>query len=102
MIMTDRQLLDAAAKAAGYTLSADGMMRWDDDDAVFMVWNPLHFNAHAFVLMVDCRITFRNFGHKVTAVGKTQCDEYVNNDLLGAARRAIVRVAADQGGEGMR
>ena len=93
--MTDHQLLDAAAKAAGYALSADGLMRWDDADAEFMVWNPLHFNAHAFELMVDCGITFRNFGHKVTAVGKTQCDEYVNNDPFGASRRAIVRAAAE-------
>ena len=107
---SDRELLEQAAKAAGYeygeindiprarieqafgTCGTYGCQKhqWRD-------WNPLEDDGDALRLAVKLGITFRHFGHKVSAVGTTQCDEYVVGDPCEATRRAIVRAAAEIG-----
>ena len=101
--MTDRELLELAAKAAG--IEWYGMAGDDNDSCAYfdigpdevVKWNPLRDDGDALRLAVKLGITFRHFGHKVSAVGTTQCDEYVGDDPYAATRRAIVRAAAEIG-----
>lgn len=94
--MSDRELLELAAKASGEVQGEwignaayfDGVLTW---------WNPIIDDGDALRLAVKLGITFRHFGHKVSAVGTTQCDEYVGDDPYAATRRAIVRAAAEIG-----
>lgn len=93
--MTDREMLELAAKAARVVLDGE----WSDTDRMSVSaggwWNPLTDDGDALRLAVKLGITFRHFGHKVSAVGTTQCDEYVVGDPCEATRRAIVRAAAE-------
>lgn len=101
--MTDRELLELAAKAANIEHGAD---RLDCGLSITLPggrhhslprWNPLEDDGDALRLAVQLGITFRHFGHKVSAVGTTQFDEYVGDDPYAATRRAIVRAAAEIG-----
>jgi len=110
--MTDRELLEAAAKAAGITL------RWiqgpNDDECIHPIrrrddgmcevdWNPLTDDGDALRLAVTLNmgvsipvwkdnridvITFRD--SRVNVIEK-------GNDAMAATRRAIVRAAAEIG-----
>lgn len=104
--MTDRELLELAAKAAG--------MPWDrwveDGDAS---WNPLEDDGDALRLAVKLRIAIAfdweyvggpvvesviatapaDKGGVVTY--STDCLNYQNTDEMEVTRRAIVRVAAE-------
>ena len=119
---TDRELLELAAKAAGYTLVwgdnyiVDGdnidctdlpYVKSDQQDEADCFWNPLTDDGDALRLVV-------NLGLNVECLaGATQVNYVVNNyirhcnvgrnegscdgDPYAATRRAIVRAAADIG-----
>lgn len=101
--MTDRELLEYAAKAAGYAVAFDVTEsiagRWlPSCGEVRIFWNPLNEDGDALRLAVDTNITFRNFGHIMSAVGSSgQFNEYADSDAYAATRRAIVRAAAEIG-----
>ena len=99
--MTDRELLDAAAKAAGKMLKADGIYQFDD-------WNPLTDDGDALRLAIVCRLTVCMDGDATVLASEQwrggdpaaafitqsvrECD-----DKHAATRRAIVRAAAEIG-----
>jgi hypothetical protein len=108
--MTDRELLEAAAKAAGI----DGEYRtehlcvggdWLDVTAIFLAddagwWNPLLDDGDALRLAVKLGIacSVRRGNACATYEGPhgffVPMDEPVRDDPCAAARRAIVRAAA--------
>jgi hypothetical protein len=90
--MSDRELLEAAAKAAGLTLGA-----WSDDYGAFMYrgvepgkswWNALTDDGDALRLAVRC-LPFYTL--RYTREDWEKCGE----DGYAATRRAIVRAAAE-------
>jgi hypothetical protein len=99
--MTDRELLEDAAKAAGkehygeYNAHA-GLKTtggW---------WNPLADDGDAFRLMVKADIDLVQFGDFARAdymigTGYFSVNELYGTDPLAATRRAIVRAAAEIG-----
>ncbi|ENA37464.1 hypothetical protein HMPREF1487_04382 [Pseudomonas sp. HPB0071] len=98
--MSDRELLELAAKAAGYDI-----VFWSDKAAFKNVdinpnWSPLTDDGDALrlascllldVLIEDSWITVIS-GHLDETI-----DVPVNDDRLAATRRAIVRAAAEVG-----
>ena len=112
--MTDRELLEAAAKACGNRANS-----WSDSHKCLFTthgpypntyekWNPLTDDGDALRLFT--KLPFRNL--YVSEIGVTvflpnkegeiglKCDEYAdehNGDLSAATRRAIVRAAAEIG-----
>ena len=98
--MTDRELLELAAKAAGYVvvsrcddgrLGIEGLGRW---------WHPLTDDGDALRLAVKLHFSVKNtdirtsvLGHDLIAVTEAHGDPYA------ATRRAIVRAAAEIGKE---
>jgi hypothetical protein len=103
--MSDREMLEFAAKAAGIDLqeTEDGFEADFDDSRV---WNPLADDGDALRLMVSIGIR-DYFGlevqkHCVQATcfepwEHCEYEEYKNQDPLAATRRAIVRAAAEIG-----
>ncbi|HEJ9709536.1 TPA: hypothetical protein SMN51_006422 [Pseudomonas aeruginosa] len=104
--MNDRELLELAARAAGY------VVRWHDDTLthgpaftiedpenpyVFKIWNPLTDDGDALRLAVKLRTSI------FLAFNNTACESvgggYWFDDGIdaAAARRAIVRAAAEIG-----
>lgn len=110
--MSDRELLEMASKAAGYhsawlthdlrtpSLRVRFTGPSDDPDAKFdcMDWNPLEDDGDALRLAVKLRISLLCAGNN-TACDIPETDEYVWEDAIdpAAARRAIVRAAAEIG-----
>ena len=112
--MTDREMLELAAKAAGLKL------QWESDGTLqnrmnrptipyeshgmntAIDWNPLTDDGDALRLAVKLCITPGNYGCGCEAVsidGVTHCDEFNADDPCAATRRAIVRAAAEIGKE---
>ncbi len=104
--MTDLELLESAAKAAGYTLDADGD-RTDvrDNSGAPLKWNPLEDDGDALRLAValDIRITPGDEGAPYAVAGwwvrpsLTRVDSArvpVKGDRAAALRRAVVMAAA--------
>ena len=112
--MTDRELLELAAKAAGMA------GRWDEKDDGWFVprvgggwaslirWNPLESNSQAFELMVKCNLfVFHSWtytdGVPLANVVVDNAEQTVpsgeikGDDPYAATRRAIVRAAAEIG-----
>jgi hypothetical protein len=91
--MTDRELLEAAAKAAGVKLAPTGFA-WDDATAEMVEWNPLQDDGDALRLAVKLRLPII-WGANYVIVDGDQSPT-VNNahDPYAATRRAIVRAAA--------
>lgn len=109
--MTDRELLEAAAKAAGIDVwSGSG---WQSDtlfrrpakpDATGVVsgveWNPLADDGDAFRLAVALQFTVRCYAGStvaqttVPAGPAVYIEETNHTDPAAATRRAIVRAAA--------
>ena len=96
--MSDRELLELAAKAAKYTL---GSTTLDDD-----YWNPLTDDGDALRLAVRLRLEprFLDNSHsngaepsRVTLHNFAGIVENIDGDPLAATRRAIVRAAAKIG-----
>jgi hypothetical protein len=100
--MTDRELLEAAAKAAGYQLSSVSEMIWSDTLGEFVLWNPLTDDGDALRLVVKLRLTVNCSYDEVAICGQefTQKDVFIERngeDPLAATRRAVVRAAAEIG-----
>ena len=101
--MTDRELLEMAAKAAGYEI--DGYSdRYgalvSEADGVSMWWSPLTNDEEALRLAVKLgiHITNNQSDAQATALGVTAI-ELLTNDPYAATRRAIVRAAAEIGAQ---
>jgi hypothetical protein len=100
--MEDRELLELAAKAAGYA-----RMTWLDDVPYvsrdmngdhysFDAWNPLQNDGDALRLAVKLRITPHIDGNLTDAESSAGfCAEPHFDDPCAATRRAIVRAAAE-------
>lgn len=108
--MTDKELLEMAAKAAGYNIEwrlastdlSDGAETWFWFKDGLLPWTPLMSNGEALRLAVDLRINVELTARTVLARQDGTADEDAILDLLGddphaATRRAIVRAAADLG-----
>lgn len=116
--MSDRDLLEAAAKAAGYTLVwgetyvVDGDMvdctdmpyvRSNQADEADWYWSPLNDDGDALRLAVKLSIdiehqcpgveAYRSHNHE-SYEGGTFCASEDGSDPYAATRRAIVRAAA--------
>lgn len=98
--MSDSELLEKAAKAAGFTVVRESEVH---KGAVFLYgvqdpWNPLAWDADAFRLAVKLGIGVEPCIHgddyARAAVGEVLVDEPHNGDPYAATRRAIVRAAA--------
>lgn len=101
--MTDRELLELAAKAAGIAgwrqCGPDNdpylAMFYDDHDEYF---NPLFDDGDALRLAVNLRIHLTNSAVDAWAsTEKVMAIEPLKNDPCAATRRAIVRAAAEIG-----
>lgn len=112
--MTDRELLELAAKAAGLVINErhqkDRDLCGSGECGLWIVdgstcWNPLQDDGDALRLAVKLRILFRqppSMSGWVRASGevngrKVCADERLHADPLTATRRAIVRTAAEIG-----
>ena len=112
--MTDRELLELAAKAAGLLLGKwvfEG--GWMDEPNVcgFYLdgdnWNPLTDDGDALRLAVKLNLqvtpgTYREDEATAYRAGMAEANERVNyqQDLAATTRRAIVRAAAEIGKQG--
>ena len=112
--MTDRELLELAAKAAGltnltYCPAWKCMAEYDEHDGGFYkwetYWNPLARDSDALQLCILARLSIK---HGITSTGAKggliSCEqgfskefEEVGQDPFIAIRRAIVQVAAEIG-----
>ena len=107
--MTDRELLELAAKAAGYQISFDEQVNnyyphgYDDNGDVDEWWNPLIDDGKALRLAVKLDIYFMTVveqGHVTARVrngDRVGFHESMGADPCAATRRAIVRAAAEIG-----
>ena len=114
--MTDRELLELAARAAGYSVRTD--LTYEGviviNDGVF--WNPLTDDGAALRLSVKLGISITPYPiynadrHSVICKQRRKSDtmreanpteviELYGNDPYAATRRAIVRAAAEIGKE---
>ena len=93
--MTDRELLELAAKAAGikYTVKNGVLVSNGDHVSPPMPWNPLDDDGEAFRLGVDCHLFDEHAGFTYELVVQSG----KNTDHYAATRRAIVRAAAEIG-----
>ena len=120
--MTDRELLELAAKAAGIDgRYEDGYIAYfessgvpPEDSAWTELWNPLTDDGDALRLAVKLRLNIEpNYSWEVQGDMTTSiphesvtcgfkweddwCEETCNDDPYAATRRAIVRAAAEIG-----
>jgi len=106
--MTDRELLELAAKAAGLDVRWIAECQDYYEHRPHMLpgywdkWNPLADDGDAFRLAVKLRLEprFLDLDHpagppRVTFHNVSGLVELAGNDLLAATRRAIVRAAAE-------
>jgi hypothetical protein len=100
--MTDRELLELAAKAAGYNMAKvlDGYPMYMEG---YGIWNPITDDGAALRLAVKLRqmhidIDIESTGCRVHVIPRQLMPvEPHNGDPLAATRRAIVRAAAEIG-----
>lgn len=101
--MNDRELLELAAKAAGFiefTWRTEIGPRARKVDGVASDWNPLADDGDALRLAVKLSIHVLRFESMATAIQCLRgfgCDERDDGDPYAATRRAIVRAAAEIG-----
>ena len=104
--MTDRELLELAAKAANIRI------KWDDQNETYATcnvhgqlfddWDPLNDDGDAFRLAVKLSLNVNIYN---LVVSYENADEYIEKhlpegviyDVAEATRRAIVRAAAEIG-----
>ena len=95
--MTDRELLELAAKAAGIYLTIE----WLGHEKYKPDWNPLTDDGDALRLAVQLRIRMlfpTEIGQdKVEIYGLNRHTEALFTDPYAATRRAITRAAAEIG-----
>jgi hypothetical protein len=98
--MTDRELLELAARAAGYTAlwNLDGLLVKELGGR----WNPLTDDGDALRLAVKLEMELKVYNTSAHAAS-AKCERSVcaseKGDPLAATRRAIVRAAAEIGKE---
>lgn len=112
--MTDRELLELAARAAGLTNHAyceawKTFAAYDASDDRFYgpSWNPLTDDGDALRLAVKLHINLRHLSFLVPESAEVQagiCGEFwpgekAQGDACAATRRAIIRAAAEIGKE---
>lgn len=106
--MSDRDLLERAAKAAGIALerSKRGLLLLQSlskDKRMGCIWNPLADDGDAFRLAVKLRLLVnvdKSFCHATN--GDVGAEEiYKGGDPYAATRRAIVRAAAAMAGDAL-
>lgn len=100
--MTDKELLELAAKAAGFTDA-----EWAAEQASIstlqagkgfkLFWNPLADDGDALRLSVKLHIDITQDPHGYHQVMAGQMLEPLADDSYAATRRAIVRAAAEIG-----
>jgi hypothetical protein len=105
-MMSDRELLERAAKAAGivggvfhegndYLIAT---IDYDDENDCRCFWNPLEHNHQAFELAVKLNMSVRVYGGNVMIydmADKFIADCVDTEDPTKAARKAIVFAAAE-------
>jgi len=101
-MITDRELLELAARAAG-ELTPSWYGNQSYMEGVLSRWNPLTDDGDALRLAVKLGMLVDVTAFSVTAIvnGTISAQEKHNGDPYAATRRAIVRAAAAIG-EGMR
>jgi len=102
--MTDKELLELAAKAAGINTKrclqySDGAFDWPEKAGR---WNPLTDDGDALRLAVKLGLFIQINSHSATAWkwrGENWYEEAADNadDMSATTRRAIVRAAAEIG-----
>ena len=96
--MTDRELLEMAAKAAGIPELRGAASKFHcyyiAGDEQVVKWNPLTDDGDALRLAVKLQLTPHIDGNMTDCEG---CTEVSLNDPYAATRRAIVRAAAEIG-----
>jgi hypothetical protein len=103
--MTDKELLELAAKAIGPELWFFDSLSYLDGASQDRMLDPLEINGDAFFLAVELGIdiNFYPSSDEVAAVkhkaemGYKRCFEKLKDDPYAATRRAIVRAAAEIG-----
>ena len=106
--MTDIELLELAAKAAGIACDSKGPFtsvdRYDLYNGIYteyLPWNPLTDDGDALRLAVKLGIHLMHSKHKIKAgrklIQEGPCEEDKGADPYAATRRAIVRAAAEIG-----
>ena len=104
--MTDRELLEGAAKAAGYAFDGQSL-KSNTTDFEYDGWNPLTDDGDALRLAVKLYMDIEILGGATQITYVMGHDDYrcnvgmnegdCNGDLCKATRRAIVRAAAEIG-----
>lgn len=113
--MTDRELLEAAAKAAGMDVKWLGDPEWEAEyDGMYLCgertedndsfWNPLRSDGDALRLAVKLNLqvtpgTYNAEEASAYRAGHAEANDRIHylQDLYAATRRAIVRAAAEIG-----
>ncbi len=101
--MSDRELLELAAKAAGIPLEWDGNPRdWQPmyyKGKTYHAWEPLTDDGDALRLAVKLRMQIDILDRSIyaLAMGGTKVCELDRADPQAAARRAVTRAAAEIG-----
>ena len=104
--MTDRELLELAAKASGLTMldTLPNMPFWANaHEGLMGPWNPLEDDGDALRLAVKLNIHLSPYGGETGMTAwvirevAESFDEDYGGDPCAASRRAIVRAAADIG-----
>ena len=106
--MTEREMLEFAAKASGVDLKYDKFGQSDNADRVYCYWNPLTDDGDALRLAVKLGIGFRHRaggdgstypGLVTVFTGSFDLTEYVSKsgDAISATRLAITKAAAEIG-----
>lgn len=115
--MTDRELLELAAKAAGMVVVSDyDGAAWahlvDEHPEQAVRWNPLTDDGDALRLAVTLRIEYIFVSDRKsiqcmraehTEMGDWEtylCDEPIGDDVQASMRKAIVRAATEIGKRG--
>lgn len=113
LAMTDRELLEAAAKAAGI-LTPSWYGNASYIDGMLSIWNPLEDDGDALRLAVELRLVLHIWDDgELASAAKTMpdgrdpaledaslwfsADAHASGGLAAATRRAIVRAAAEIG-----
>lgn len=102
MALTDRELLELAAKAADVNLywTKDGQKLFARSGGNQTPWNPLEHDGDALRLAVRLKMNI-NIGSEGVFVSRYEDEPVIaqknNDDPYAATRRAIVRAAAEIG-----
>ena len=109
--MTDMEMLELAAKAAGYEVRSDGEggLTIPTRRGASREWNPLTDDGDALRLAIACQLGISIVGGRaglVECVSFKECHCFVSSrefaddgDLCAATRSAIVRAAAEIGAQ---